>query len=232
MVLFGGLVGGDPPYSDTWLWNGAEWTQKLSTIYPSPRYCHAMAYDTALKQVVLFGGMVNYTPNNETWVWNGEWCQKPSTIDPGGRCRHAMAYDETLKQLVLYGGVLGNNKLMTDTWVRVGTEWTLKTPANNNPACTNPRMVYDAALKQVVLFGQNGGDNGVCKPFRGPWVWDGQNWIEKNLDYIHPAGLFGYSVAYDEANNQVVLFGGIVPGAKDPYHHIVPNMFVWGVSPK
>jgi hypothetical protein len=42
--------------NDTWVWDGTNWVQKFPGHCPSARYHHAMAYDAARGQVVLFGG--------------------------------------------------------------------------------------------------------------------------------------------------------------------------------
>ena len=37
---------------------------------------HAMAYDAAAKQVVLYGGKENETVADDAWTWDGEnWSQ-------------------------------------------------------------------------------------------------------------------------------------------------------------
>src|SRR5205085_49706 len=54
-VLYGG--GWDSTqFKDTWVWDGASWTQRRPAHNPGERCGHAMAYDAAHQQVVLFGG--------------------------------------------------------------------------------------------------------------------------------------------------------------------------------
>ncbi len=55
VVLFGG-GGNTGVLSDTWEWDGSNWTQRAPTNSPSSRVYHAMAYDAARQRVVLFGG--------------------------------------------------------------------------------------------------------------------------------------------------------------------------------
>src|SRR5437667_1745101 len=52
--------------SETWLWDGVSWGL-CATGGPSPRTGHAMAYDAARNQVVLFGGALNPGNSAETW---------------------------------------------------------------------------------------------------------------------------------------------------------------------
>lgn len=83
VVLFGGwdTFGGFPTYfDDTWAWDGTGWT--LSAITgPSRRYDHAMAYDTTRDEVVLFGGQLIGSFDDETWAW-ADLC--PADLDGDG----------------------------------------------------------------------------------------------------------------------------------------------------
>ncbi len=56
VLLFGGLGNGSNSYSDSWEWDGSNWTQRTPTNSPSARGGHAMAYDFARECVLVFGG--------------------------------------------------------------------------------------------------------------------------------------------------------------------------------
>ena len=73
VVMHGGDVGINDFSADTWVWDGADWTQKHPANNPPPRAFPAMTYDAAHGQVVLFGGESRYTdPKGDTWVWPGD----------------------------------------------------------------------------------------------------------------------------------------------------------------
>jgi len=83
VVLFGGF---DVEYDDeTWEWDGTAgtWTQRITTVQPSPRAGHSMAYDGARGVTVLYGGGAG-----DTWEWNGlagTWTlATPSAPQPAG----------------------------------------------------------------------------------------------------------------------------------------------------
>ena len=58
------------------------WTQRQS-IGPRPRCGHAMAYDIARKQVVLFGGEAGAAGQfRDTWTWDGDNWTQVSDIGP------------------------------------------------------------------------------------------------------------------------------------------------------
>lgn len=83
------------------------WTQQMPATSPSPRNQHALAYDSAHSDVVLFGGS-NGNPNlaglGDTWTWNGtNWTQASPQTKPPARYSHAMAYDAMHQQTVLFG---------------------------------------------------------------------------------------------------------------------------------
>ncbi len=146
LVLWGGEVNGGKANGTnaTWLWNGTTWNQVddangtaagCGETWPVPNSCptsppgrvgFGMAYDPALSEVVVFGGMNLFGAQeyNDTWAWNGTvWTQLdanpgcgdkfyPCTDGPPARDTFAMADDAGSNQIVMVGGG-GYN----DTWV-------------------------------------------------------------------------------------------------------------------
>ena len=105
VVLFGGINTAVVD-SDTWVWNGSNWTQMNPVHSPSPRSFHTMAYDSVRGKVVLFGGAdTTGNPLNDTWVWNGsDWTEEPNNGQPAPRFSQAMTYDSSHGEVVLFGG--------------------------------------------------------------------------------------------------------------------------------
>jgi len=94
------------------------WTEVADTG-PSARHGLAMAFDSARKCVVLFGGASGSNLFGDTWTWDGtEWTQVADT-GPAARSGHALAYDDARERVVLFGGRTAANPL-GDTW-----EWTV-----------------------------------------------------------------------------------------------------------
>ena len=187
-----------------------DWEEKasLAVSKPSGRYQHSMTYDCRRNVVVLFGGMTELGPSDETWEWDGAtWTQRAIGTVPKPSCRynHAMAYDSYRNVVVLFGGT---DKLYFDeTWEWDGTTWTQKASGmvSKPGPRTNHAMAFDSYRNVVVLFG------GYDRSIRGypddTWVWDGSTWTQKNLE-IKPSGRMFHSMAYDRDRNVVVLFGG------------------------
>ncbi len=207
VVLFAGY--GMPDFDDTWVWDGSNWTQKSPASSPSARDSHAMAYDSAHGQVVMFGGANdNSSPMNDTWTWDGtNWTQQSPQNRPSARSRHALAYDSAHGQVVLFGGTDSGKNFLNDTWVWDGSNWMQKSPQNNPPPRLGHRMVYDSAHGQVVLFGGKDTNPFPLNSLNDTWVWDGSNWTQKFPNTDPPARGF-FAMAYDSAQNQVVMFSG------------------------
>lgn len=114
-VLFGGVTdAASLTFSDqTWEWNGATWTQRVTTG-PSGRLSHTMAYDPDRNVTVLMGGFVYYEINDEMWEWNGtSWTQRLISR-PSARRSSAMIYDSARQEMILFGGNL--YAFSAETW--------------------------------------------------------------------------------------------------------------------
>jgi MBG domain (YGX type)/PASTA domain/Galactose oxidase, central domain len=197
------LFSGDDEPSDTWLWNGSNWTE-ASTTGPSPRYNPAMVYDAAHSQVVLFGG-TDYNSGirqGDTWVWNGSSWTEVSTTGPTGRNGAVMVFDATHNNVVLFGGIDDETGFRQDTWIWNGTTWTQVSTTGPSPRA-DYSMVYDAAPGQVVLFGGDGSTGYL----NDTWVWDGTAWTQLN-PANSPSAREAQGMAYNASLEQVVLFGG------------------------
>ncbi len=202
VVMFGGYGGPEDgdffALGDTWLWDGANWTEECFRCSPPGRNQSAMAYDSTHQQIVMFGGQgAGSSLLNDTWVWNGSnWTQESAQVSPPARAGHAMTYDSAHGQLVLFGGAGPPSVgLLNDTWVWDGASWTQKFPLTSPPPMSGA-MAYDSAHSQVILFGEN-----------QTWVWDGSNWIEQSPQAVPPSR-FGHAMSYDSINDQIVLFAG------------------------
>ncbi len=174
--------GGSP--AQTWAWNGTDWILRSSTG-PGPRRGAGMAYDTARKRVVLFGGTtttaygcvavgaatVPLDVQNDTWEWDdATWTRVSAggTGTPSARCGVSMQYVRDVGT-IMFGGLLAGSALTNELWRWNGTAWSaLSTP---NPP--SPRVgaggAYDAKRDRVVLFG--GYDGGPTLDSNETWEW-------------------------------------------------------------
>ena len=211
-LLYGGAF--DLDFSpETWLWNGTDWKLLEPAHSPGPLAGHAMAFDQARGQIVLFGGQegVTYTYVDQTWVWDGsDWRQMHPAVSPPARYGHAMAYDAIRQKVVLFGG-WGDSAEGGDTWLWDGTNWTQAvTPVTPGPR-TGHSMAFDAQRGEVVLFGGMGA-GWPPSFYSDTWTWDGTAWQQKDV-VAPPSGRSGHLLAYDPALGGVVMVGGA--GGKD-----------------
>jgi hypothetical protein len=120
-VLFGGGPGGgpNPLFSDTWSWNGTNWTQLQPVHSPSPGGAYA-TFDESLNAVVLLDWQGNM------WTWTGsDWSATPSTSsEPRAHLvGAAFGYDPVSRRIISFGGSTGSsasaNTLLWDggSWV-------------------------------------------------------------------------------------------------------------------
>lgn len=172
-------------YRDTWVWDGANWKQRIPAQAPSARSEHAMAYDAARKQVVLFGGIsAEGKLLNDTWVWDGmNWKKMNPANIPPARYRQAMAYDLNHRQIVMFGGMDSSGfkigrYAFNDTWLWDGTNWTKAEPVGDLPeARGDAAMDFDHSQGRLVLIsGYVYSSTGTGSPRDESWAWDGSSW--------------------------------------------------------
>jgi sugar lactone lactonase YvrE len=183
------------------------WYQQSPATSPPPRYIHAMAYDQAHSQVLLFGGFGGgYL--NDTWLWNGStWSQANPTSSPSPRAAPEMAYDAAHNQVVLFGGLASASSRLGDTWLWDGTTWTQATPANSPPPRASATMVYYPGYG-VLLFG---GVSASGFDLNDTWLWNGANWTQLT-PAASPSPRADYGMVYDPNLAEVLLFGGSSSG--------------------
>jgi hypothetical protein len=177
--------------TDLWAWDGTAWTALRNSLPPSRRWDHAMAYDAARDQVVLFGGSTSGATLGDTWLWDGSaWNEVTPAVSPPVRAAHVMAFDPVRQRVVLFGGN-GRN----DTWEWDGTSWLQRSPTTPPPVQARPAMVWDAARQRVFLYGS---DN---------FEWDGSQWTQRPSP-ARPASTRDMAMAFDPRRGRVLLFGG------------------------
>ena len=210
-------------FGDAWEWDGQQWLQAATG--PSPRHGAAMVADSKRGQSLLFGGSSNGAFVNDTWQRPSldlaaparEWKRIPTTPIPPRRAP-AMAYDAARGRTVMFGGFIvggppwtgggsGSYSTQGDGYTWDGSTWTqmATTPTHRGFAA----MAYDSARQRCVLFGGAQGSYPFPLTTLGDtWEWDGTTWTQVTTS--GPPARQGHKLAFDSANNRVVLFGGHV----------------------
>jgi hypothetical protein len=205
VVLFGGWqTDNGGALSDTWEYDGKDWTQ-IQTANPGARgYGPGMVYDTCRKKVVLFGGAATSGDYyGDTWEYDGTSWKKVATQNaPSKRGLTAMAFDSTRCVTVLFGGI-NNGVGYNDTWEYNGVNWSKIAIATAPAARWAHALTYDSLLGQVLLFG--GYTPATNKQVNDTWVYDGQGWV-KLTPTTSPSIREQHVLAFD--GSRVLLYGG------------------------
>jgi hypothetical protein len=147
------------------------------------RTSHSLAYDAAVRRVVMFGGFSGNPSDSlprSLWAWDGRRWECVAADGPPGRIDAFLAFDAARGRLVLFGGrVFEANRRMRfsrDTWEWDGAHWTLADTAGPGPRIHGP-VAYDPVRRAVVIHG--GG--GAGEILHDTWQWTGSAWREIRL---------------------------------------------------
>jgi hypothetical protein len=171
------MHGGATPavtYTDTWEFDGATWTQRVTANTPWPLPT-AMAFDPVRARCIAYGGLAN-PPHavSNTWSYDGEdWTQVATVHRAPPRNRPAFAYDTAHDAMVLYGGH-GNatNAVHTDTWWLRDGDWQQQDPQVRPPAAYTIGGYDQTRGRLVIATGDPVGGPGTS----GFHEYDGQLW--------------------------------------------------------
>lgn len=141
VVLFGGFRITDDNLSadyltDTWTWDGSDWTQETPAHVPDPAGDYAIVLgdhttstrlETLGSDLVLIRGRVGGVSDHfETWTWDGsDWTESSPAHAPSARSEFAAAYHPGFGKVVLFGGRHGDfSTRLGDLWTWDGSDWT------------------------------------------------------------------------------------------------------------
>gem|GEM_PF-696182 len=202
----------------TWTYNvtAKVWTDMNPSVSPGYRRGFSMVYDIARGEAVLFGGINGSTglQSNDTWSYNlskNTWTERTPANPPPGRAHHSMAYDSSNKVIVLFGGE--TPAFNNETWIYdMGADsWTKKNPAISPPARSNHAMAFHQNNGETVLFGGNTGD--LFRSENDTWTYNLTNDAWTNMTPgTAPGPRYGFTMAYDSKNGEIVLVGGVPLG--------------------
>jgi hypothetical protein len=176
----GGYLTLDTGVIDNW--------KDITTPGPSAREGHAMAYDSKLNKILLFGGTdTGYTFLYDTWVYDlgtNTWTEiDTQDFFPEPRAYHAMVYSPSAEQVLLFGGIDEWEEALNDMW-----SFDLNTNAwnivdynswpNQIPGRGGHSMIYDPFEEYIWLFG--GYDPYYRTYHQDTWLleWRGDDYAE------------------------------------------------------
>ncbi|MBI5762066.1 MAG: immunoglobulin domain-containing protein [Planctomycetes bacterium] len=208
-VLFGGAdsTNGLQYLGDTWEWDGTEWIQRIPQTSPSPRFSHAMTFDSNHGVTVLQAGLGD-TEQGATWHWDGvDWTKVGPSDSALKREWPAMAFDSLRGKSVLFGGQVlsGAFAITNDTLEWDGRSWTQKSPIISPSPRTNHAMSYDLDRGVAVLFG--GYSHFGSATLRDTWERNGEYWTLRT-PANSPISRSGHAMTFVSHQHATLLFGG------------------------
>lgn len=205
VLMFGGTNGATFPFTDTWTYKTAAWTQLFPATAPPDRIGAVMVYDPVDQCVVMFGGVrVNGTPIlGDTWEFaGGVWTNVTTGTGPAPRVDASAEWDPDIQSIVLFGGQ-NSTQSFGDTWRFVGGTWTELFPASSPSARVAPGLTYDAADGYLLLFGGATATANLADTYR----FSNNTWTEI-FPSSAPTGRVPWQTVYDASLGAVLLFGG------------------------
>jgi PKD repeat protein len=191
-----------------------------------------MVYDAVDGYEVYFGGESNGSFFPSTWIFsNGAWSNVTASAGtpPSPRTGMGMTYDVADGYVLAVGGDSNSvgcggpsSANCNDTWTFSQGKWTELSPTflpiclrvDSQPHCTqfpggsNP-IAYDAAEGGVVLFAGDANSPGFATE---TWTYLANVWTQINTTAAAPPLNQGENLAYDNATEEAILFGGTLPG--------------------
>jgi hypothetical protein len=192
---------GATPLGNTWTWDGTTWSRQAATG-PSTFGWTAMATDDATGQLILVDGFGSGCQAVQTWEWSGgSWLQLRPPASPGPSDTGLLAYDPVSHRLDLVIDPLPACAIdqsaagLAADWSWDGSDWISQGSAL--PRGSSPWSgTLVSSAKGPLLVGSEGDSQ----------LWVGRTWSDAG-GAPAPARV-GAAVAYDAADQQVVLFGG------------------------
>ncbi len=202
LMHFGGSFGSFK-FTDTWLWDGATWTEHVSATPPPAVYARpgaALVYDDKRDCIVGVFCTDLYTVKPlEIWEWKSAtgWHKVASAAGPDGVSTFSLAYDPVRQRVVLWGGRNTQSLPLDDTWEWDGVRWQWMTPINRPPVAGFPALFHVEQLGGIVWVG--GMHINTGRTLADVWLWDGINWKQLAYmpDWTSGWQMSGISTVYD-----------------------------------
>lgn len=197
IVLFGGIrldsLNHSTFESDIWEWDGTSWKRIEFATGPSPRIAHSMSYSSALRKILIVGGVNEQSQSlPEIWSWDGKVFELldsnlPSIEEGPG---NAICIDRKGEiNLLLFGRLKTSAELKNtgtkhtgDTWLWDGNRWK-KLALVDQPSLREVHTtVYDVHNDRVILFGGGGRAESNYENPNDVWVFKNNKWKRMSTD--------------------------------------------------
>jgi len=209
-VLFGGAptTPAAAGVSDTWEFDGGDWTEVHPTNAPTNRYGVVAAYDPLARVTVVFGGLHNGQHQFGTWEFDGvDWLLQMPQTAPADRSYPTLVWAPAWQGLVLFGGsrTLAVPVSYDDTWLYRDGTWQALSSDAVPTAREAQAAFYDPLRERLVVFGGTSQPTGEL--LEAPWEFDGEQWTALTMGVNAPSARNSAAV-YLPLQGAALLFGG------------------------
>lgn len=207
-------------------WGSVAMTDLLTAIpaAPGPRYLlSAVQNPFAPANVIMILGGLNSAGQLLSDRWNlnaNKWVPWAPPVQPPLRYGAAGTYDDRSQSALLFGGIgqypNGTTAYLNDTWMWDTGVWGQANPSATPSARAFAGLTYFGTMNEIpgpksynfsVLFGGIGPTGYLGDTWR--WVGSEHGGFWTNVTpSVSPSARSNMSMAYDAADNEVVLFGG------------------------
>ncbi len=194
------------PGRKTWRWD--PWRGGMGVIENDAevprRRRGGLAWDSARKRMVVFGGGRGDALLDDTWEWDERnWVRRQPMLTPPARIAHQLAFDPVRNRVVLFGGIGASGEL-GDTWEWDGQQWQQLAPTTAPTPRDAFGLAWDGNLQEVLLFG---GWDGVG-PLNDTWSWNGARWLQHTPTTV-PEARSSLAMTWDPVERRVVMAGSL-----------------------
>lgn len=192
VLLHGGFNETGTLLDDLWAWNGLWWQRLETSMGPSARSQHGLAFDPASEKVLLFGGVGTQGALGDTWLLNVAslaW-ERAQVASPSARRLFAISEAPvgSSRGLMLFGGQNNEGAVLGETWLWNGQRWTSGPSSlcplrallpSQLPRCrTGSTLLPWSDGREVILLGGWLGPqpSALLEADESLWRWDGKSW--------------------------------------------------------
>ncbi|MCI4319175.1 MAG: PKD domain-containing protein [Thermoplasmata archaeon] len=211
VLTYGGDNNAGTTYNQTWSYVAGNWSEITTVGSPGPLDGPAMAYDPAIGQVVMYGGLSSYSPvtaPTATFFYSGgTWTNRTISPNPGPLVSAMMTYDPDLGGVVLFGGAVSFSAYSNSLWLFKNDSWTKIAATNPPPGRVLSDITYDPNLRELVLYGGYPGFSSSTT-LNDTWTFQGSSWTHVLTPTSAIPSLGGPMLDYDADLGHVVLAAG------------------------
>jgi hypothetical protein len=197
VLAVGGQCSNGDIQDEIWEWDGANWTELEPPVSHGALIAFAIAYDSARKQTVIFGGDSFGTSGSTLIYIEGTWRTLFDAFSPGPRSLAVFEFDPARNVGWLFGGrdALSDS---VDLWRLSGNTWSSVIAPNAPTSCLDAVGDWDSDRGRLVIVC---GDSSVHE-------WDGEAWTGFTTLTDKPEQRRLASAVYDPRSKTTILFGG------------------------